>query len=152
MTSGKRITGVSISRINLVSMPYPLFSVALLLALFVCVLSARAAHAQPVDAGEEPAGRPIVYNLIPAEDAIVAQDKLGRAGATIETQRDAGVAWAAIFVDGQKRPSALMGPTSYYQSISTDIGGLEPGIHTVWVIAIDGEGCVGGYAWTFTII
>ncbi len=130
----------------------PLFSVALLLALFTCALSAQAAHAQPVDTGEEPAGGPIVYNLIPAEGAIVAQDKLARAGATIETQRDAGVAWAAIFVDGQRRPSALMGPTSYYQSISADIGGLEPGIHTVLVTAIDAEGRVGGYAWTFTVV
>ena len=105
-----------------------------------------------MNAGEEPAGRPIVYNLIPTEGAIVERDHLGRAGATIETQRHAGVAWAAIFVDGQRRPSALMGSTSYYQSISADIGGLEPGIHTVWVIAIDGEGRLGGYAWTFTVV
>ncbi len=103
-------------------------------------------------AGEEPAGRPIVYNLIPAEGAIVVRDQLGRAGATIETQRHAGVARAAIFVDGQRRPSALMGPTSFYQSISADIGGLEPGLHTVRVIAIDAEGRAGGYAWTFTVV
>ena len=130
----------------------PLLSAAVFLALSTCVLWAQAAHAQPVDAGEEPAGGPIVYNLIPAEGAIVARDELARAGATIETQRDAGVAWAAIFVDGQRRPSALMGPTSYYQSISADIGDLEPGIHTLWVIAIDGEGRVGGYAWTFMVV
>ena len=129
-----------------------LFSLALLLTLFTCLLWARAAHAQPVNAGEEPAGGPILYNLIPAEGAIVERDQLGRAGATIETQRHAGVASAAIIVDGQRRPSVLMGPTSYYQSISADIGGLEPGIHTVWVIAIDGEGRVGGYAWTFTVV
>ncbi len=130
----------------------PLFSVALLLALLICALSGQAAHAQPVDTGEEPAGGPIVYNLIPAEGAILEQDKLARAGATIETQRHAGVAWAAIFVDGQRRPSALMGPTSYYQSISADIATLEPGTHVVWVIAIDAEGRVGGYAWTFTVV
>ncbi len=129
-----------------------LLSVALLLTLFTCLLWARAAHAQPVNAGEEPAGGPIVYNLIPAEGAIVERDQLGHAGAIIETQRHAGVASAAIFVDGQRRPSSLMGPTSYYQSISADIGGLEPGIHTVWVIAIDGEGRLGGYAWTFTVV
>jgi hypothetical protein len=129
-----------------------LFSMALLLTLFTCVLWARAAHAQPVNAGEEPAGGPIVYNLIPTEGAIVERDQLGRAGAIIETQRHAGVAWAAIFVDGQRRPSALMGPTSYYRSISADVGGLEPGIHTVRVIAIDAEGRVGGYAWTFPVV
>jgi hypothetical protein len=130
----------------------PLLLVAVFMALFASSAGPKAAHAQPVDTGEEPAGGPIVYNLIPAEGAIVEQDKLARAGATIETQRDAGVAWAAIFVDGQRRPSALMGPTSYYQSISADIGGLEPGSHMVWVIAIDGEGRVGGYAWTFTVV
>ena len=59
-----------------------MFSVALLLALFACVLWARAVHAQPVDAGEEPAGGPIVYDLIPTQDAIVAQEELARAGAT----------------------------------------------------------------------
>jgi len=45
-----------------------------------------------------------------------------------------------------------MGPTSYHQSISADIGSLEPGIYTVRVMAIDGEGRVGGYAWTFTVV
>ena len=129
-----------------------MFSVALLVALLICVLLGKAAPAPQVDTGEAPPRRPTVYNPVPAEGTIVEQDKLARAGATIETQRHAGVAWAAIFIDGQRRPSALMGPTSYYQSISADIGGLKPGIHTVWVIAIDGEGCVGGYAWTFTIV
>jgi hypothetical protein len=100
-----------------------LFLLALLLTLFTCVLWARAAHAQPVNAGEEPAGGPIVYNLIPTEGAIVERDQLGRAGAIIETQCHTRVALAAIFVDGQRRPSALMGATSYYQSISADIGG-----------------------------
>src|SRR3712207_4436504 len=94
-----------------------LFSVALLLVLFTCVLWPRAVHAQPVDAGEEPAGGPIVYDLIPTQDAIVAQEELARAGATIETQRDVGVAWAAVFIDGKLRPSALMGPTRYLQSV-----------------------------------
>jgi hypothetical protein len=129
-----------------------LFSVALLLALFTCVLWARAAHAQPVDAGEEPAGGPIVYGLIPAQDAIVAQEELARAGATIETQRDVGVVWAAVFIDGELRPSALMGPTRYLQSVSTDVGDLSCGTHSIWVGAIDSEGRVGGYAWTFTVV
>jgi hypothetical protein len=130
----------------------PLFSLALLLALFTCVLWARAVHAQPVDAGEEPAGGPIVYNLIPTQDATVAQEELARAGATIETQRDVGVAWAAVFIDGERRPSALMGPTRYLQSVSADVGDLSCGTHSLWVVAIDSEGRVGGYAWTFTVV
>ncbi len=129
-----------------------LFSMALLLALFTCVLWARAVHAQPVDAGEEPAGGPIVYNLIPTQDATVAQEELARAGATIETQRDVGVAWAAVFIDGELRPSALMGPTRYLQSVSADVGDLSSGTHSIWVVAIDSEGRVGGYAWTFTVV
>ncbi len=129
-----------------------LFSVALLLALFFCVVWARAVHAQPVDAGEEPAGGPIVYDLIPRRDATVAQEDLARTGATIETQRDVGVAWAAVFVDGELRPSALMGPTRYLQSVSTDVGYLSSGTHSIWVVAIDSEGRVGGYAWTFTVV
>jgi hypothetical protein len=130
----------------------PLFSLALLLALFTCVLWARAVHAQPVGAGEEPAGGPIVYNLIPTQDATVAQQELARAGATIETQRDVGVAWAAVFIDGERRPSALMGPTRYLQSVSADVGDLSCGTHSLWVVAIDSEGRVGGYAWTFTVV
>jgi hypothetical protein len=129
-----------------------LFSLALLLALFTCVLWARAVHAQPVDAGEEPAGGPIIYNLIPTQDATVAQEELARAGATIETQRDVGVAWAAVFIDGERRPSALMGPTRYLQSVSADVGDLSCGTHSLWVVAIDSEGRVGGYAWTFTVV
>ncbi len=129
-----------------------LFPLALLLALFTCVLWARAVHAQPVDAGEEPAGGPIVYNLIPTQDATVAQEELARAGATIETQRDVGVAWAAVFIDGELRPSALMGPTRYLQSVSADVGDLSSGTHSIWVVAIDSEGRVGGYAWTFTVV
>ncbi len=129
-----------------------LLSVALLLTLFACLLWARAVHAQPVDAGEEPAGGPIVYNLIPTQDATAAQEELARAGATIETQRDVGVAWAAVFIDGELRPSALMGPTRYLQSVSADVGDLSRGTHSVWVVAIDSEGRVGGYAWTFTVV
>ncbi len=129
-----------------------LFSLALLLTLFTCVLWARAAHAQPVNAGEEPAGGPIVYDLIPTQDATVAQEELARAGATIETQRDVGVAWAAVFIDGELRPSALMGPTRYLQSVSADVGDLSCGTHSLWVVAIDSEGRVGGYAWTFTVV
>ena len=114
-------------------------------------LSAHPVLAEPVDAGEEPTGAPIVYNLTPLEGTIVAQDELNRAAATIETQRDAGLARAGIFVDGRRRPSALMGPTKYLQTISADIGNLEPGAHVVKVKAVDSEGRVGGYAWTFTV-
>jgi hypothetical protein len=67
-----------------------LLSVALLLVLFTCVLWVGAVHAQPVDAGEEPAGGPIVYNPIPTEDAIVAQEELARAGATLERVMNLG--------------------------------------------------------------
>jgi hypothetical protein len=70
----------------------------------------------------------------------------------IEAQPDIGVAWAGVFVDGEQRPSALMGPTRYYQSVSADITDLMPGIHSVWVIAVDSEGRMGGYAWTFAVV
>ena len=129
-----------------------LFFGAALFALVASMLSARAVFAQPPNVGEEPAAGPIVYNLIPSEGAVVPQNQLSRAGATIETQRDAGLAWTTVFVDGRRRPSTLMGPTSYYQSVSADIGNLGPGIHTVWVVAIDGEGRAGGYAWTFAVV
>lgn len=126
---------------------------AMFLALAVgATLSAKAALGQPVDAGEEPAGGPIVYNLIPTEGEVIASDELGRAGATIETQHDIGVAWAGVFVDGEQRPTALMGPTRYHQSVSADITDLMPGIHSVWVIALDSEGRIGGYAWTFAVV
>ena len=36
--------------------------------------------------------------------------------------------------------------------VRPDIGDLEPGIHMVWVIAIDAEWRVGGYTWTFTVV
>jgi hypothetical protein len=55
-------------------------------------------------------------------------------------------------VDGEQRPSALMGPTRYYQSVSADITDLMPGIHSVWVVAVDSEGRMGGYAWTFAVV
>jgi hypothetical protein len=126
--------------------------VALLLALFTCLPWAKAVHAQPVDAGEEPSGRPIVYNLIPTQDAIVAQEELARAGATIEAQRDVGVARATVFIDGELRPSALMGPTRCLQSVSTDVGDLSRGTHSIRVVAVDSEGRAGGYAWTFTVV
>jgi hypothetical protein len=126
---------------------------ALLFALAVgATLSAKAALSQPLDAGEEPAGGPIVYSLIPAEGEVIARDELSRAGATIETQHDTGVAWAGVFVDGEQRPSALMGPTRYHQSVSADTTHLMPGIHSVWVIAMDSEGRMGGYAWTFAVV
>ena len=131
-----------------------LLSAATLMALFsVCAaVVARGASAQPVDAGQQPTGGPIVYNLIPSEGGVVEQENLARAGAAIETRRDAGVAWAAMFVDGEMRPSALMGPTRYLRSISADIGDLGPGTHAVRVVAIDSEGRAGGHAWTFTVV
>ncbi len=129
-----------------------------LLAAILCALavgaslSANPALSQPVFCGEEPAGGPVVYNPIPAEDEVIIRDDLSRAGATIETQHDIGVAWAGVFVDGERRPSALMGPTRYHQSVSADITDLTPGIHSVWVIAVDSEGRMGGYAWTFAVV
>ncbi len=126
---------------------------AILFALAVgATLSAQAVLGQPVDAGEEPAGGLIVYSLVPAEGEVVARDELSRAGATIETQHDIGVAWAGVFVDGEQRPSALMGPTRYCQSTSADITDLMPGVHNVRVVFVDSEGRVGGYAWTFAVV
>ena len=126
--------------------------VALFALLVVCTLSAHPVLAQPVDAGKEPTGAPIIYNLTPMEGTIAAQDELNRAAATIETRRDAGLAQAEIFVDGRRRPSALMGPTIYLQTVSAEIGNLEPGAHVLKVRAVDSEGRVGSYAWTFTVV
>src|SRR5215213_2931560 len=75
-----------------------------LLALVAGSPSARTVPAKP-DAGQEPTAAPILYDLTPAEGAIVSQDELSRAAATIETRRQASVSWAGIFVDGQQRPS-----------------------------------------------
>ena len=125
---------------------------ALFALLVVCTLAAHPVLAEPVNAGEEPTGAPVVYNLTPTEGTIVAQDTLNRAAARIETRRDAGLARAGIFVDGRRRPSALMGPTKYLQTVSADIGNLEPGAHVVKVKAVDSQGRVGGYAWTFAVV
>ena len=130
----------------------PFLGTALFALLVVCTLSAPPVFAEPVDAGEEPTGAPIIYNLTPVKGAILAQDELNRAAATIETRRGAGLARAGIFVDGRRRLSALMGPTKYLQTVSADIGNLEPGAHVVKVKAVDSEGRVGGYAWTFTVV
>ena len=116
------------------------------------VPSAKPALSRPAFCGEEPAGGPIVHGTIPVEGEVVARGDLGRAGATIETRRDVGVAWAGVFVDGEQRPSALMGPTRYCQSTSADITDLMPGVHNVRVISADSEGRVGGYAWTFAVV
>lgn len=129
-----------------------LFLCAALFALVVGTLSARPVLAQPPDAGEEPTGAPIIYNLIPREGARIAQDDLSRAAATIETRRNVGLAWAGIFVDGRRRPSALSGPTTYLQIVSADIVNLRPGAHVVRVKAVDSEGRAGGYVWTFTVV
>lgn len=104
------------------------------------------------EAGQEPtAAAPILYNLTPPEGAVVSRDELSRASATIETRHQASVSWGEIYIDGQRRPSTLMGPTRYQQTISTDIGNLSPGIHTVRVKAVDSEGLGGGYVWKFTV-
>ena len=81
---------------------------------------------------------------MPTEDTIVAQEELARAGAALEIQHDVGVAWAAVFIDGELRPSALMGPTRYLQFVSADVGDLSTGTHSIWVVAIDSEGRLGG--------
>ena len=131
---------------------FSLFLGAALFALVVGTLSAQPVLAQPPDAGEEPTGAPIVYNLTPREGAVVAQDELSRAAATIETRRNVGLARAGIFIDGRRRPSTLMGPTTYLQTVSADIGSLDPGAHVVRVKAVDSEGRAGGYVWTFTVV
>jgi hypothetical protein len=128
-----------------------LFLGMVLLALVAGSPSARTLPAKP-EAGQEPTAAPILYNLSPTEGANVSQDELSRASATIETRRQASVSWAGIYINGQRRPSTLMGPTHYQQTISTDIGDLSPGIYTVRVKAIDSEGLVGGYVWKFTVV
>ena len=127
-----------------------LFLSMVLLALVAGNPSARSAPAKP-EAGQEPTAAPILYNLSPPEGAIVSREELSRASATIETRRQASVSWAGIYVDGQRRPSTLMGPTRYQQTLSTDIGDLGPGVHTVRAKAVDSEGLVGGYVWKFTV-
>ena len=138
--------------LKMVAEHFSLFLGAALFALVVSTLSARPVLAQPPDAGEEPTGAPIIYNLIPREGANVAQDELSRAAATIETRHNVGLAWARIFVDGRRRPSALMGPTAYLQTVSADIGNLSPGAHVVRIKAVDSEGREGGYVWRFTVV
>ncbi len=130
---------------------WSLFLGVVLLALVAVTPSAQTIPAKP-NASQEPTGAPILYNLTPTEGAIVSQDELSRAAATIETRRQASVSWAEIFVDGRRRPAELMGPTHYQQTVSTDIGDLSPGHHTVRVKAVDSEGRVGGYVWEFTVV
>ncbi len=127
-----------------------LFLGVTLFALVVGTPSAGTIPAKP-DAGQEPPGAPIIYNLEPEEGASVKQDELSRASATIETRRAARVDRAVIYVDGERRPSDLKGPTRYLQTISTDIEYLDPGTHTVRVKAVDSEGLEGGYVWKFTV-
>ena len=129
-----------------------LFLGVVLLALVAVPPTAWTMPAKP-DAGQEPTGSaPILYNLTPPEGAIVSQDELSRAAATIETRRQASVSWAGIFVDGRRWPAELMGPTHYQQTVSVDIGNLNPGNHTVRVKVVDSEGQAGGYVWQFTVV
>jgi len=122
-----------------------------LLALVAGSPSARTVPAKP-DAGQEPTAAPILYDLTPAEGAIVSQDELSRAAATIETQHAMGVSWAGIYIDGHGRPSELMGPLPYLQSISADIGERGAGTHAVRVVATDSEGRAGSWVWRFTVV
>ena len=128
-----------------------LFVGVVLFALVVGIPSGRTVSAQP-KAGEEPTGAPIFYNITPPEATTVSQDELSRASATIELRRDASLSSAEIYVDGQRRPEALAGPTTYLQTISADIEDLSPGIHTISVKALDSAGRAGGYVWQFTVI
>lgn len=128
-----------------------LFLGVALFALVVGTPTAQTVPAKP-DAGQEPPGAPIFYNLEPEEGVSVTQDKLSRVSATIETRRATRVAWTGVYVDGQRRPSDLNGPTRYQQTLSADIEDLSPGTHTVRVKAVDSEGLVGGYAWKFTVV
>jgi hypothetical protein len=130
---------------------WSLFLSVVLLALVAVPPTAWTIPAEP-DAGQEPTGAPILYNLTPPQGERVSQDELSRAAATIETRRKTSVSWAGIFVDGQRRPAELMGPTHYQQTISADIGDLSPGHHTVRVKAVDSEGQMGGYVWEFTVV
>jgi hypothetical protein len=130
---------------------WSLFLGVVLLALVAVTPTAWTIPAKP-DAGQEPTGAPILYNLTPTEGANVSQDELSRAAATIETRRQVSVSWAEIFVDGQRRPAELMGPTRYQQTISADIENLSPGNHTVMVKAVDSDGRAGGYVWEFTVV
>ena len=130
---------------------WPLFLGVLLLALVGVTPSAQTSPAKP-DAGQEPSGAPIFYNVTPSEGALVSQNDLSRAAATIETRRQVSVSWAGIFVDGRRRPAELMGPTHYQQTVSADIGDLGPGNHTVRVKVVDSEGQAGGYVWQFTVV
>src|SRR5215213_2980238 len=114
-------------------------SVVLFALFFVGTPSAQTIPAKP-DAGQEPTGAPIFYDLTPPEGTSVPQSKLSRAAATIETQHAMGVSWAGIYIDGHGRPSELMGPLPYLQSISADIGDLGAGTHSVRVVATDSEG------------
>ncbi len=129
----------------------PFLAVALIAVAALTILI-EDARTQPVDAGNEPESEPIIYGLIPGEGAVVPKSELSRAGATIETRRDVGVWSAEVFVDGKRRPAALMGPTRYLQSTSVDVMDLEPGFHSLLVVATDSAGRAGGYSWTFLVV
>ncbi len=128
-----------------------LFGIALLALVAGSPWTQAAIPDKKPQAGQEPAAAPILYNLTPPQGAIVSQEELSRAAATIETRHQTSVSWAGMYVDGQRRSSDLMGPTPYLQTISTDIGDLGPGVHTIRVKAVDSEGLVGGYVWKFTV-
>ncbi len=131
---------------------WTLFLGVVLFGLIVGTATVARTAPAPPDAGQEPRGAPIFYNLTPPEGASVPQDELSRAGATIELRRATSVSWARIYVDGQRRPEDLAGPTTYLQTISADIEDLRPGTHTIRVKVVDSEGRAGGYVWKFTVV
>ena len=105
-------------------------------------------------AGEEPPNGPIIYDLLPADGAVIPQDELKpvRAGATIETRHDTGIESVEIFIDGKRaKKVALLGPYRYLQSATVDLKGLKPGEHEIRVVATDFQGRTGGHTWSFTV-
>ncbi len=110
--------------------------------------------AQRVDTGEQPASGPIIYDLLPADRAVIPQDELEpvRAGATIETRHNTSIKTAEVFIDGvPSREVALLGPYPYLQSATVDLKGLKPGKHEIRVVATDARGRTGGHTWHFTV-
>lgn len=128
----------------------PLVVLAVLLAL-AATSGTKAAAQQGPDAGEEPEGGPIIYSLLPGEGETVQQQDLSYASAVIEVQHDLYIKSAEIFIDGEKRPEALLGPYAYLQTVGADVTDLAPGEHTARVVATDSEGRRGGYTWSFTV-
>ena len=129
----------------------PLVVLAVLLALAATPETKAAAAPEGPDFGKEPDAGPIIYNLLPGEGETVEQQDLAYASAVIEVQHDLEITSADIFIDGEKRPAALLGPYAYLQTVGADVTDLAPGEHTARVVATDSEGRRGGYTWNFTV-